>query len=181
MDQENKIVDPQKNQELDQDTIIQHSDDRETQLKEENGQLKEQLLRALAEADNIRKRADREKADLSKYIISNFARDLLGVADNLSRALGAIDPEKYKNDPLVTGLIEGIQMTDVTFHQILERNGIQKINPMGQKFDSNFHQAMAEVPHEEVAAGHVVEVYQSGYMIQDRLLRPAMVAISKNS
>jgi molecular chaperone GrpE len=181
VDQENKIVEPQKNQELNQDTIMQHSDDRETQLKEENGQLKEQLLRALAEADNIRKRADREKADLSKYIISNFARDLLGVADNLSRALGAINADQYKDDPLVTALIEGIQMTDITFHQILERNGIQKMNPMGEKFDSNFHQAMSEVPHENMAPGHVVEVYQSGYMIQDRLLRPAMVAISKSS
>lgn len=181
MDQENKIVEPHEDKELNQETIMQHSADPEAQLKEEITQLKEQLLRSFAEADNIRKRADREKVDLGKYVISNFARDLLGVADNLSRALGAIDPEKYKNDPLVTGLIEGIQMTDVTFHQILERNGIQKINPMGQKFDSNFHQAMAEVPHEGVAAGHVVEVYQSGYMIQDRLLRPAMVAISKNS
>ena len=181
MDQENKIVEPQENQELNQDTIMQHSDDRETQLKEEIGLLKEQLLRSLAEADNIRKRADREKADLGKYVISNFARDLLGVADNLSRALGAIDAEKYKQDPLVTALIEGIQMTDITFHQILERNGIQKMSPIGQKFDSNFHQAMSEVPHENIAEGHVVEVYQSGYMIQDRLLRPAMVAISKNN
>lgn len=179
MDQKNKIVEPHEDKELEQETIIQHSNDPEAQLKEENAQLKEQLLRAFAEADNIRKRADREKTDLSRYVISNFARDLLGVADNLSRALGAIDPEKYKNDPLVTALIEGIQMTDVTFHQILERNGVQKISPMGQKFDSNFHQAMAEIPKEDIDAGHVVEVYQSGYMIQDRLLRPAMVAVSK--
>lgn len=179
MNSEKNISENPLNEAMAKEVSDQETDHRDLKLNDEINALKEQVLRALAEADNIRKRADREKADLGKYIISNFARDLLSVADNLSRALSAIDPDQYKDDPLVSALISGIQMTDQTFHQILEKNGIQKINALGQKFDSNFHQAMAEQSKKDVEPGTIVEVYQTGYMIQDRLLRPAMVAVSK--
>lgn len=111
----------------------------EMQLNEEINLLKDQLLRALAEAENIRKRADREKSELGKYAITNFARDLLPVADNLALALRSIDPHNYKDDSHVHGLISGIQLTEQTLHTILEKYGIQKIYPLNQKFDSHFH------------------------------------------
>jgi molecular chaperone GrpE len=139
--------------------------------------IKDQLMRALAEAENIRKRAEREKSDMSKYAVSNFAKDMLGVADNLSRALAAVSDVKV-DDPKINALIEGIKMTEQTLAQVFERHGIKKIDPKGEKFDHNTQQAMSEV-ESDLEAGCVVDVYQHGYIIHDRLLRAAMVTVSK--
>lgn len=140
-------------------------------------QLKDQLMRAMAETENLRKRAEREKADMSKYAVTGFARDMLGIADNLNRALSALGDEKVEN-PKLKALIEGIQLTEQTLSQIFERHGIKKIDPQGEPFNHDFHQAMSEVDS-DLEKGMVVEVYQPGYAIHDRLLRAAMVAVSK--
>lgn len=149
----------------------------QVELVEENAQLKDQLMRAVAETENLRKRAEREKVDMSKYAITGFARDMLGIADNLSRALATLGGEEV-SDPKIKALVEGIQLTEQTLAQVFEQHGIKKIDPQGEKFNHEFHQAMSEVDSEE-EKGTVVEVYQSGYVIHDRLLRAAMVAVSK--
>lgn len=141
--------------------------------------LKDQLLRALAETENVRRRAERDKADLSKYAVANFAREVLGVADNLRRAVEAVDKDAAEGNEDLKNLHVGIEMTQKALEASYERFGIKPIAAMGEKFDHNFHQAMFEVEDPERPEGVVVQEIQTGYMIHDRLLRPAMVGVSK--
>ncbi len=143
-------------------------------------ELKDRLLRTLAEMENLRKRTEREVADAGLRGITGFARDMLGVADNMRRALEAVPPEARDSaDPAVKALIDGVELTEREFLKALERNGVRQFNPQGQKFDPNVQQAIFEVPDASVPAGHVVQVVQAGYMIGDRVLRPALVGVSK--
>lgn len=152
---------------------------REEELEARVTELKDQLLRAIAEQENVRKRADRERDQIRKFGISNFAKDLLSAADNLRRALDA-GPENLEGvDDAVRNLIIGVEMTERELLTAFEKNGIRKIDPMGEKFDYNFHQAMFEVEDTGQEAGTVVQVLQPGYAIEDRILRPAMVGVAK--
>lgn len=152
---------------------------REEELEARVAELKDQLLRAIAEQENVRKRADRERDQIRKFGISNFAKDLLSAADNLRRALDA-GPENMDGvDDAVRNLIIGVEMTEKELLTAFEKNGIRKIDPMGEKFDYNFHQAMFEVEDSGREAGTVVQVLQPGYAIEDRILRPAMVGVAK--
>lgn len=145
-------------------------------LRAEAAALKEQVLRYAAEADNTRRRAEREANDARAYAIQKFARDLLGVADNLSRALAA-HPESA--DPVVKNFIVGVEMTEKELQAAFERNGLKKIQPAkGDKFDPHQHQAMMELADTDVAPGAVVEVMQPGYDLLGRLVRPAMVVVA---
>jgi molecular chaperone GrpE len=143
-------------------------------------ELKDRLLRTLAEMENLRKRTEREVLDSRLYGIAGFARDVLAVADNMHRALEAIGPElRDTGDPKVKALIEGVELTERELLKTLEKNGVKKFSPQGEKFDPNVHQAMYEVPTADQPPGQVAQVIQAGYMIGDRVLRPALVAVSK--
>lgn len=150
------------------------------ELFDENSALKDKLLRAMAEAQNMRRRAQREKDDAAKYAISTFARELLEVQDNLVRALESVSPQDMAagGDHLVT-MFDGVEMTQRMLQAAFERHKIEILDPVGEKFDPNFHQAVAEIPGTPHAGGTVVDVMQTGYLIGDRLLRPAMVTIAK--
>ena len=149
-------------------------------LQDEVASLKDQRLRALAEAENIRRRADKEKADASQYAVTKFARDMLGIADNFARALAAV-PAHIRDaaDPQVKAVLDGVEATDRQLIQTLERYGVKPVDTSDGKFDPNLHQAIAEVPGNGKPAGSIVEVVQSGFMIGERLLRPAMVTVAK--
>ena len=129
--------------------------------------------------ENLRRRAQREVEDAGKYAVTKFARDVLAVSDNLERAAQAVPPEKRGGDPLVDQLAQGVDMTLSSFRQTLETHGIRRVDPLGERFDSKLHQAMMEVEDRTKPAGTVVQVLQTGYVIADRLLRPAMVAVSR--
>jgi molecular chaperone GrpE len=149
-------------------------------LARENVDLRDKMLRTLAEMENLRKRTAREVADARTYGITGFARDVLGIADNLQRALDAVPAETRESaDPMLKALIEGVELTERSLLNALEKNGVKKFDPSGEKFDPNFQQAMYEVPDASVPAGTVVQVVQAGYMIGERVLRPALVAIAK--
>ena len=150
----------------------------EERLQEEVRTLKEDKIRVLAEMENLRKRFDREKIDSIKYGSVNFARDILSPGDNLERALSAINQEE-DHPQSIKNLIEGLKMVQKEFSSALEKNGISKINSMNEKFDPNLHQAMMEVERDDLDEGIVVQEIQTGYMMHDRLLRPAMVGVSK--
>ena len=150
-------------------------------LAAENAKLKDQLLRALAELENVRKRAEREKEQTRKFGIADFARDLLSVSDNLRRALDAAPQDRTQIDEALGNLITGVEMTEKELLSVFEKHGIRKLQPLGEVFDYNFHQAMFEVESNDHGAGIVMQVLQVGYAIGDRLLRPAMVGVSKGS
>lgn len=151
----------------------------EAELEAQIADLKDQLLRAIAEQENVRKRAEREREQLRKFGISNFAKELLSAADNLRRALDAGPDDLEGVGDAVRNLIIGVEMTERELLSAFEKNGIRKIDPMGEKFDYNFHQAMFEVEDSGKEAGTVVQVLQPGYAIEDRILRPAMVGVAK--
>lgn len=149
-------------------------------LRAEAAELKDRALRALADAENTRRRAERDKQDASQYAISKFARDMLAVADNFARAIGACPPEARESaSPQVKAVIEGVEATDRQLMATLERYGIKPIDTAGAKFDPHLHQAIAEVPGEGRVPGTIVDVVQAGYVIGDRLLRPAMVTVAR--
>jgi len=149
-------------------------------LAKENEELKERALRLAAEMENLRKRTQRDVADARVYGIANFARDMLTVSDNLQRALQAVSEEsRAQADPALKALVEGVEMTERAMLAALERHGVKRIDPQGEKFDPNFHQAMFEVPNPQVSNNTVVQVVQAGYVIGDRVLRPAMVGVAK--
>jgi len=147
-------------------------------LKEEIKTLKEEKIRVLAEMENLRKRFDREKIDSIKYGSVNFARDILSPGDNLERALSAINQEE-EHPQSIKNLIEGLLMVKKELSTALEKNGITKIESLDKKFDPNLHQAMMEIENSDLDEGIVVQEIQTGYMMHDRLLRPAMVGVSK--
>jgi molecular chaperone GrpE len=141
---------------------------------------KDKLLRTLADMENLRKRTEREASDARTYAVSNFARDVLAVADNMQRALDAVDPEmRAQADAKTKALIEGVELTERELLKVLQKNGVKKFSPEGEKFDPNQHEAMYEMPTADLPAGHVAQVMQAGYMLGDRVLRPAMVGVSK--
>ena len=150
-------------------------------LKAEIAELKDRALRAMADAENTRRRAERERKDASQYAIAGFARDMLAVADNFARAIEACPPEARESaSPQVKAVIEGVEATDRQLLATLERHGIKPIETKDAKFDPNLHQAIAEVPSRDKPAGTIVDVVQVGYVIGERLLRPAMVTVAKN-
>ncbi len=150
------------------------------EARREAADYRDKLLRTLAEMENLRKRTEREIADARSYGIAGFARDVLGVADNMRRALEAIDPALRESaDAKVKSLIEGVDLTERELLKTLEKHGVKKFSPEGQKFDPNFHQAMFEMPHPDLPPGHVAQVMQAGYTIGERVLRPAMVGVVK--
>jgi molecular chaperone GrpE len=151
-----------------------------TAALEAAAEFKDKLLRTLAEMENLRKRTEREISDARTYGASNFARDVLAVADNMHRALEAIGPEaRVQADGTLKTLIEGIELTERELHKALSKNGVKKFSPEGEKFDPNLHEAMYEMPTADLPAGHVAQVMQAGYMLGERVLRPAMVGVSK--
>lgn len=149
-------------------------------LEAEIADLKDKLLRAVAEAENVRRRAERERQDTAKYAAAKFARDMLEVSDNLRRALASLKPEERETAPAsVQSLIEGVEVTERQLLSIFERHGIKEVTPRpGEKFDANLHEAMFEVPGTEHPAGSVVHVMEAGYTIGDRLLRAARVGVA---
>jgi molecular chaperone GrpE len=149
-------------------------------LQKEAAEARDRMLRTLAEMENLRKRTAKEVADSKLYGITGFARDVLDIADNLQRALDAVPAEaRAAADPGLTSLIEGVELTERSLLNALEKHGVKKFDPQGQKFDPNFQQAMYEVPDASVPAGTVVQVVQAGYTIGERVLRPALVGVSK--
>lgn len=146
-------------------------------LNAENETLKDRLLRAMADMENLRKRGEREKGDASQYAVTKFARDMLSVADNLTRALAAL-PQDSTDDAL-KAVFAGVEATGRELQATLERHGVKQVDAEGAKFDPHLHQAIAEVPGTGRPAGTVVNVVQTGYVIGDRLLRPAMVMVAK--
>jgi molecular chaperone GrpE len=149
-------------------------------LAAEVSEVKDRLLRTLAEMENLRRRTEREVAESRAYAVANFARDMLVVGDNLKRAIAAVPPEaRDGRDPALNALIEGVEVTERGLAQTLQKFGVKAIDAKGTKFDPAQHQAMYEVETADVAAGHVAEVIQAGYVIGERTLRPALVAVSK--
>jgi molecular chaperone GrpE len=182
---DNPELDPELEQELEAD--IEDALSEEDRILEamqkliaENAGLKDKSLRLAAEMENLRMRTARDVRDAKAYSVSGFARDTLAVADNLRRALEALPPEsRESHDKGLLNLIEGVELTERSLIASLERHGVRKLEPEGQKFDPNFHQAMFEVPNPDVPNNTVVQVVQAGYVIGDRVLRPAMVGVAK--
>ena len=151
-----------------------------TKLQAENAELKDRLLRTLAEVENVRRRGEREVNDTRVYAVAKFAGDMLGVADNMERALANIPAEKLEAaDGAIKTLVEGIELTEKEMLRTLEKHGVKKLDPKGERFDPNFHQAMFEVPDPSVPNGTVAQVVQVGYSIGSRVLRPAMVGVAR--
>ena len=148
-------------------------------LLAENTDMRDRLLRTMADMENLRQRTEREKADTARYAISNFALDVLAIGDNLKRVIDHVPAEEAGQDPALKSLIDGVSLTERELLNMLDRHGVTRIEPLGQRFDPNMQQAMYEVPTTEVPDGTVVEVMQAGYTIGDRCLRPAMVAVAK--
>jgi molecular chaperone GrpE len=154
---------------------------RVVELEAEVTRLKDQALRAMAEAENTRRRAQREIDENNKYAVSNIARDILPVADNLRRALEGLSAEARQADERLDKFATGVELTEREFLSTLERHNIKRVDPLGQPFDHNLHQAVMQVENSDKPAGTVVQVLQPGYTIHGRLLRPAMVAVSKGN
>ena len=166
------------NQNINEETHEEKAKDLSVEEKLEDAENK--LLRTLAETENLRKRYEREKEDLSNYVISNFAKETLAILDNLQRALSSIKTNDFKDtDENIKTFVEGIELTEKQIITIFEKFKIEKVRSLDSNFDPNFHQAMFEVESEDKEPGTVVEVVQEGYKIGDRLLRPALVGVSK--
>jgi molecular chaperone GrpE len=149
-------------------------------LRAEAADLRDRLLRALAETENTRRRAEREKQDASQYAVTKFARDMLQIADNFTRAMAAAPAElRAAADPQIKAVLEGVEATERQLLATMERHGVAAIDTSDGKFDPNLHQAIAEVPGGDKPPGSIVDVVQSGYKIGDRLLRPAMVTLAR--
>ena len=148
-------------------------------LLAENAEMRDRLLRSMADMENLRHRTEREKADTARYAISNFARDVLTVGDNLKRTVDHVPQGAAAEDPALKSFLEGVELTERELLNVLERHGVTRLDPLGARFDPNFHQAMYEVQNPDVPEGTVVDVMQAGYAIGDRCLRPALVAVAK--
>jgi molecular chaperone GrpE len=151
----------------------------EEKLRAELAEMKNQMLRALADADNTRKRAEREREDTAKYAISSFARDLVSVFENLARAVQAIPPEAREGNDLMATLAQGVDLTLNEMEAAFDKHGLKRVDPIGQKFDHAFHQAVSQIEMPGHEPGTVMQVIQCGYVLNDRLLRPALVVVSK--
>jgi len=150
------------------------------ELEAENSTLKDRLLRATAEMENLRRRTEREKAEATLYAASSFARDMLNISDNMDRALGAVsDEQREAADDITRNLLEGVELVRRELLNTFEKHGIKRIEPVGERFDPNLHQAMFEIPDAEAVSGTVLQVVQAGFVIGERVLRPAMVGVAK--
>lgn len=145
----------------------------------ENADMRDRLLRTMADMENLRRRTEREKSDTARYGITNFARDVLTVGDNLRRTIEHLPADAANQDPALKSFLEGVELTERELLNVLERHGVTRIEPLGQRFDPNCHQAMFEVEDPSVPEGTVANVMQAGYAIGDRCLRPALVAVAK--
>jgi len=154
-------------------------EERIAELEDEVAELKDQLLRALAETENLRRRAQRERADVVKYAAVPMLRDLLAVADNLSRAVESVPADDNASDQRLETLLAGVRLTEKELSTVLERHHVVKLEPIGERLDPHRHEAMFEVPDESQPNGTVVQVVQPGYLLHDRLLRPARVGVSR--
>jgi len=152
--------------------------DRMSELERELEEVRQHILYAQAETQNVRRRLEQEKVNAAQYAATGFARDMLSVKDNLERALAAI-PGELREDERMKGLVAGIEATGRELDNAFQRHGISRIEALGQKLDPHFHQAMIEVPDDEAEPGTIVQEMQSGYTIKDRLLRPALVGVAK--
>lgn len=162
------------------DPVVDQGLQRIAALEKEAADLKDQLLRTLADMENLRRRTEREIADTRTYAVANFARDIVGAADNLTRAIAAIDAEaRATGGEAMISLVEGVELTERELVKALEKHGVSRVDPAGEKFDPNFHQAMFEVPDPSVPSGTVVQVMQIGFKIGDRVLRPALVGVGR--
>lgn len=177
MSKEEKKVEAETQEEIVNEEVQEQS--LEESLQAENKDLKERLFRALADLENDRKRFEREKEEALKFAVTGFARDLLSVSDNLARALESIAEEKLKENDTLKTLHEGVSMTETELKKVFEKNKIEIIDPEGKPFNHHEHQAMLEIDHPDAQSGTVVQVLQKGYKLHDRLLRPAMVGVSK--
>jgi len=148
-------------------------------LQAEAADLKDRLLRAHAEVENIRKRAEREKEETAKYAVTKLARDIVNVGDNFQRAIDAIPAGAAEQDAALKSFLEGVTMTERELLNVLERHGIRRVQPMHEPFNPHLHQAVMEMARSDVPSGTIVQVFQAGFMIEDRVLRPAMVAVAK--
>ncbi|MEM9592039.1 MAG: nucleotide exchange factor GrpE [Pseudomonadota bacterium] len=148
-------------------------------LLAENTDMRDKLLRTMADMENLRRRTEREKEDTSRYAISNFARDVLSIGDNLRRVIEHVPAEEAEKDSALKSFLEGVELTERELLKMMEKHGVTRLEPLGQRFDPNQQQAMYEVPTTDVPEGTVVEVMQAGFTIGDRVLRPALVAVSK--
>jgi molecular chaperone GrpE len=148
-------------------------------LQAEASDFKDKWLRAHAEIENIRKRVEREKEETAKYAITRLARDIVTVGDNFQRAISAVPADAAENDPALKSFLEGVTLTERELLNALERHGIRRQEAMNEPFNPHLHQAVMEIPRNDVAEGTIVQVFQSGFMIEDRVLRPAMVAVAK--
>jgi molecular chaperone GrpE len=148
-------------------------------LQAEAADYKDKWLRAHAEVENMRKRAEREKEETAKYAVTRLARDIVGVGDNFQRAISAVPADAAENDPALKSFLEGVTLTERELLNVLERHGIRRQEALNEPFNPHLHQAVMEIPRSDVAEGTIVQVFQPGFMIEDRVLRPAMVATAK--
>jgi molecular chaperone GrpE len=160
-------------------TSTHPADDAVAALRTEAAELKDKLLRAHAEVENIRKRSEREKEETAKYAIARFARDIVNVGDNFQRAIDAVPVGAAEQDAALKSFLDGVTMTERELLNVLERHGIKRIQPVNEVFNPHLHQAVMEIQRTDVPAGTVVQVFQAGFTIEDRVLRPAMVAVAK--
>ncbi|MDP6475279.1 MAG: nucleotide exchange factor GrpE [Alphaproteobacteria bacterium] len=178
---EDKAVAPRETAEDSEEQSEGEFDENGADADEIIAELKDQLLRALAETENVRRRARKDVTDANRYGVANFARDMLSVSDNMARALDSIPDEAREDSEIVKALVEGVEMTAREMASALQRHGIEQVNPLGEKFDYNLHQAMFEAPASGQPDGTIIEVVQAGYVIGERLLRPAMVGVAKGA
>lgn len=169
---------PQAGEAASHATGAKHHDDLIAELRRENSDLKDKFLRAHADMDNLRKRMEREKEDAGKYANTRFARDLLTIGDTFKRALASVPAEAAEADAALKGLVDGVELTEREFLSVLEKNGVKRIDAQGQPFNPHLHQAVMQQANPNVPEGTVLTVFQEGYTIEDRTLRPAMVIVS---
>ncbi len=150
-------------------------------LEGDVAEAKDKMLRAMAETENVRRRLEREKDDSNRYAITKFARDLLDVADNLQRALDAVPAGVRENNEFLAKLVDGVGATERAMTSVFEKNGVKRFDPIGQIFDPNFHEVLFELDAPDKPAGTIVQVLETGYMLGDRLLRPARVGAAKGA
>lgn len=154
----------------------------QTELEKKTAEATEKhdlYVRAVAETENVRRRLEREKEETAKYAISKFAKDILSIGDNFQRAIAAVPKEAVETDPALKSFLDGVVLAERDYRQALERHGVKQIEPAGQPFNPHHHQAVMEQENSEVPAGTVLQVFQVGYLIDDRCLRPAMVVVSR--
>lgn len=181
--QSNDIPEEQKEEQLQPDPngpTLEEALKQIEALGKEAADMKDKMLRALADAENTRRRAERDRTDASKFAVTGFARDMLSVSGNLRRALEAIPADQRNNNEQLKTIYEGVEATERELLRVFEKNGITKIDPIGQKFDPNLHEVIFEIPSADKEAGTVLQVVEPGFMIHERLLRPARVGVAKN-